>query len=776
MNSGAGKMDRNKLEILAPAGSMESLKAAVNAGADAVYMGGSRFGARAYAQNPDSDGLLAEIDYAHSYGVRFYLTVNTLLKERELEKELFPYMKLLYERGVDAVLVQDMGALLALREWFPGLPLHASTQMTLCGAGGLTLLQELGVQRAVLSRELSLEEIARIHEACDMELESFVHGALCYCYSGQCLFSSLLGGRSGNRGRCAQPCRLLYEAMDEEGKLRSRKGEQALLSPKDICAIDLIPQLAGVGVSSLKIEGRMKRPEYVAGVTHIYRKYADRYLERGVEGYRVAEEDRRELLLLFNRDGFSRGYYEQHNGRNMMALRDTGMSEREKQDYEKRIATLHEAYVEHERSIAIDGELRAREGEPLEFTLSCGDASVTVHGERVQRAQKQPMEATQLERQLRKTGGTAFQWKTLVIRTEGDIFVPVSALNSLRREGLAALRERMLAPYRRDAAGQRAETQPRQQTFQREPGLKHVYASPGTTERKESPMDGCRQIDQKTYAFQRACARPESEKMRLHISVESEAQLETVFTAAEKLKNAEIPLECIYVDETLAGQLSRIHAAGLKACILMPPVFREKTEERWEKSLARMRNMQPDGFVICSLEEYEFLRRTGWEGEILSEHRLYSFNSRSRRFWRELGISMQTNPFELNERELKEISAPDSIQLIYGRYPMMTTAGCLHRTLDACKGKSEQWTLRDRRGKRFPVKNVCRDCYNIIYNSQPLYLFDEMERARVLGCGACRIMLTTESEAETRRVLDAWLCREKWDGEFTRGHLKRGVE
>ncbi|MCD8096566.1 MAG: U32 family peptidase [Lachnospiraceae bacterium] len=616
-------MDRNKLEILAPAGSMESLKAAVNAGADAVYMGGSRFGARAYAQNPDLDGLLAAIDYAHSYGARFYLTVNTLLKERELEKELFPYMKPLYERGVDAVLVQDMGALLALREWFPGLPLHASTQMTLCGAGGLTLLQELGVQRAVLSRELSLEEIRKIHETCDMELECFVHGALCYCYSGQCLFSSLLGGRSGNRGRYAQPCRLLYEALDEEGKLRSRKGEQALLSPKDICAIDLIPRLAGVGVASLKIEGRMKRPEYVAGVTRIYRKYADRYLERGAEGYRVAEEDRRELLLLFNRDGFSRGYYEQHNGRNMMALRDTGMSEREKQDYEKRIAALHEAYVEHERSIAIDGELRAREGEPLELTLSCGDVSVTVHGELVQRAQRQPMEAAQLEKQLRKTGGTAFVWNLLKIRTEGNVFVPVSALNSLRREGLAALRERMLAKYRREMAGEpescaddcsqrtadsgetsldeksRGEKLQRQRD-QKESELKRACVHSGIAGERENSRDVCQQTAQE------ACARPESEKMRLHISIEEEQQLQTVLANAVKLKEAETPLECVYVDEAQEGQIPRIHAAGLRAYILMPPVFCERTEERWEKGFAQMRNLQPDGFVIYSLEEYEF--------------------------------------------------------------------------------------------------------------------------------------------------------------------------
>ncbi len=321
-------MREKKLEVLAPAGSFESLRAAVNAGADAVYMGGSRFGARAYAQNPEGENLLAAIDYAHLHGVRLYLTVNTLLKTRELEQELYDYLLPCYEHGLDAVLVQDMGVLKAVREWFPDLPVHASTQMTLNGVGGVKVLKELGAERAVLSRELSLNEIAVISRETGMELETFVHGALCYCYSGQCLFSSILGGRSGNRGRCAQPCRLAYSAVDEKGK--NLTGEQTLLSPKDICALDLIPEIAKAGVYSLKIEGRMKRPEYTAGVVRIYRKYVDQYLQYGEENYKVVEADRRELLLLFNRDGFSEGYYRQHNGKNMMALKNAEASEQEK--------------------------------------------------------------------------------------------------------------------------------------------------------------------------------------------------------------------------------------------------------------------------------------------------------------------------------------------------------------------------------------------------------------------------------------------------------------
>ena len=403
-------MEERGLELLAPAGSLESLKAAVQAGADAVYMGGTRFGARAYAENPGGEALLEAIDYAHLYGAKLYLTVNTLLKDAELEQELYEYLRPCYERGVDAVLVQDMGVLAAIREWFPDLPVHASTQMNLCGPGSVRLLEEAGVSRAVLARELSLAEIARIHQETGMELETFVHGALCYCYSGQCLFSSILGGRSGNRGRCAQPCRLSYDALDHGNPVSGKTGKP-LLSPKDICTLDLIPRIAEAGVYSLKIEGRMKRPEYAAGVVRIYRKYIDCYLKDGKEKYRVDEADRRELLLLFNRDGFSGGYYEQHNGKNMMALSDRPAKDAEKKAYEELIGRLRASYVETEKKIPVRGTLLAAEGTPLTLHVRGRGAEITVEGEMPQVPKTRPMEEEQICRQLMKTGpygGTAF--------------------------------------------------------------------------------------------------------------------------------------------------------------------------------------------------------------------------------------------------------------------------------------------------------------------------------------------------------------------------------
>lgn len=313
-------MEKPQVEVLAPASGLEAIQAAVYAGADAVYTGGSKFGARAYADNLEEEELLRAIDFVHLHDKRLYLTVNTLLKEQELMEQLIAYLKPFYRQGLDAVIVQDIGVFRVVKKYFPDLAVHISTQAVVTGENSAKLYEELGAQRIVTARELSLAEIRRIHETADIEIESFVHGALCYCYSGQCLFSSLAGGRSGNRGRCAQPCRLPYEFLDGQKKRLNRKKESYLLSPKDMCALDILPDIIEAGVYSLKIEGRMKRVEYTAGVTQIYRKYVDRYLQYGKERYEVEPEDRRRLMDLYNRGSFHDGYYKKHNGREMMSL------------------------------------------------------------------------------------------------------------------------------------------------------------------------------------------------------------------------------------------------------------------------------------------------------------------------------------------------------------------------------------------------------------------------------------------------------------------------
>ena len=305
-----GIKGRKKIEILAPAGSYESFKAAVAAGADAVYAGGPRFGARAFADNFTDEQLLEAIDYAHLHGRKFYLTVNTLLKDEEMEM-LHGYLEPLYRQGLDAVIVQDIGVLAFVRAHFPEMDIHASTQMTITNTEGALFLKEHGAVRVVPARELALEEVRDIAKRTGLELECFVHGALCYCYSGQCLLSSLIGGRSGNRGQCAQPCRLPYTV---NGK------KEYALSLKDICTLELIPEMVDAGIDSFKIEGRMKKPEYVALVTAMYRKYTDMYLQNGRKGFSVSARDIEMLMDIYNRGGFSQGYYKQHNGREMLSI------------------------------------------------------------------------------------------------------------------------------------------------------------------------------------------------------------------------------------------------------------------------------------------------------------------------------------------------------------------------------------------------------------------------------------------------------------------------
>ena len=310
---------QRKPEILAPAGSVESLRGAIAAGADAVYIGGSKFGARAYADNPEADTLLSAIDYVHSKDRRIYLTVNTLLKEQELTKELIPFLEKYYRAGVDAVIVQDVGVLHFLAAHFPELPVHLSTQMTLVGADSVKMFEGYPVTRLVPARELSFEELRTIRANTGLEMECFVHGALCYCYSGQCLLSSMIGGRSGNRSRCAQPCRMAYTVLED--RKRVADGLYAL-SPKDLCTLDMIPQLVTAGIDSFKIEGRMKRPEYTAGVTAAYRFMTDLYFEYGEEEFyqylkkhpQILSEQMDSVTDLYNRGGFTKEPYRNQGG------------------------------------------------------------------------------------------------------------------------------------------------------------------------------------------------------------------------------------------------------------------------------------------------------------------------------------------------------------------------------------------------------------------------------------------------------------------------------
>lgn len=421
------------IELLAPAGSYESLVAAVNAGADAVYMGGTKFGARAYAENPEEDRFIEGLKYAHRYGAKVYMTVNTLFKPREIS-QLADYIKPYYLAGVDAVLVQDFGALKVLRENYPELEIHASTQMTATNVYSAKFLKEKGLTRVVPARELSLAEIRRIKDEVGIEVETFVHGALCYCYSGQCLMSSLIGGRSGNRGRCAQPCRLEYSAS-----LDGYRDPFTLLSLKDLCSIDLLPRLAKAGIDSFKIEGRMKSPRYTAGVTEVWRKYIDLYEREGAEGYSVDPADKKMLSDLFDRGGFTEGYYFEHNGPDMMAWKER--RDRFGQNDEL-YAYLDDKYVNAVRKIRIKGAATIRQDRSIQLSaIAQGHKPCAVKADKPDKALKRALTEADIRKQLEKTGGTIFEWEELTIDTDGESFVPMGALNEMRRTVLEALQE-----------------------------------------------------------------------------------------------------------------------------------------------------------------------------------------------------------------------------------------------------------------------------------------------------------------------------------------------
>ena len=433
-----------KTELLAPAGSVESMKAAFCAGADAVYIGGQLFGARAYADNPDSENLLKAIRYAHLHGKKLYLTVNTLLKETELEERLADWLKPYYLEGLDAVIVQDLGVLRLIRERFPDLHIHASTQMTAAGALCAGQLASAGVSRLILPRELSLAEISAIHRESGIELEAFVHGALCYCYSGQCLFSSLAGGRSGNRGRCAQPCRMPYSLYDGKKRLAGER-EGYLLSPKDLNALELLPQILEAGVYSLKIEGRMKRPEYTAGVVSIYRSYLDRLLAHPEAPYRVSEADQKTLYALFHRKDFTQGYYLQHNGKEMITV--TAPDPRP--EAEEICRLFRERYLGKIQKEKGKGIVRIESGKPAIIEMSACGRSVTVTGDMVSEAKTKPLTEADIRKSMEKTGDAVFEWETLSVITDGQAFCPVSRLNELRRSAFEAMEAAICDAYRR---------------------------------------------------------------------------------------------------------------------------------------------------------------------------------------------------------------------------------------------------------------------------------------------------------------------------------------
>ena len=743
------------IELLAPAGSYAMMKAAFLAGADACYVGGEKFGARAYAPNLDTKEMLKAIDYAHLRDKKLYLTVNTLLKDSEVDKELCQYLAPLYERGLDAVIVQDLGVLRLIKATFPELPIHVSTQMTITGSASAKLLKETGISRIILPRELSLEEITDIasrvcNDGDNVELESFVHGALCYSYSGQCLFSSFLGGRSGNRGRCAGPCRLPFDLYENEKQINN-KDEQYLLSPKDMCAISLLPEIVAAGVTSLKIEGRMKRPEYTAGVVRIYRKYLD-ILASEKSDFKVDDNDYQELMELYNRDGFSKGYYQEQNGRSMMAFKNEKVNRIGKAIVSSRneqlITRLQNEYIKKDDKIKITGEAVLKVGERAKITVAYGKTKVTVLQDEVQEATKRPVSTERVKEQLNKSGDSPFYFDNLKVCADDNIFVGIQNLNELRRQALAKLEEELLKEFLRS-----------------DNVIDKVTIIKATKEVKKSDTkqgENCTLTAQASTLEQLKVLYEEPSISAIYASV-------SIFLKGDFADNVK-------------DYINQMKKLGKKAYLSLSYVLRENNDLTMFGYFNGFIKQGLAGFLVHNIEECARLFELNLGDKVILDYQVYTLNQAARGFWQEKDVLYDTISPELNYHEIKAQDNSNSEMVIYGYAQMMISAQCLAKNIKKCAKSFDKLELIDRYKKKFVVKCDCDFCYNIIYNSVALGLLSEYKQVLGLKARSLRLVFTNEDASETRTITKAFSdtyqsgIEPKLQRTFTKGHFKRGIE
>ena len=704
---------RNKdFELLAPAGNLEILKGVIESGADAVYVGGSMFGARAYANNFTEEELLEAIDFAHLRGVKVYLTVNTLIKNSEFSK-LYDYLLPYYKRGLDAVIVQDLGVVKAIHEYFPSMEIHTSTQMTVTGADGVRFLSQFGVTRVVMAREVSLAEMKRIHEETGMELEAFVHGALCYSYSGQCLFSSILGGRSGNRGRCAQPCRLPYTV---EGKK-----DEYILSLKDMCGIKALDKLHDAGVYSLKIEGRMKQLEYACGVVKYYRSYIDSMKP-------VTDADYDRIKALGNRCGFTDRYYFDHNGSDMVTyVKPNFVSNAAEPSPEK-------------RKLSIEGELVLREGEPGSLTVKRGDVTYKASIEPVSAALKAPLDKQAAIDRINKTGDTDFEFSHIKAQIGENVFVPNGALNKLRRDAISGLCDKLLKKYYRNDA--------------RYADMSRLTALPEHVVKSDAAHD------EAINDYTTIC------------SCMTRTQLDTL-----------ISYDCFdvfYLDfdmydrntliQQFADDVKCLTKRNKKVYLMLPTIFRADSSDYFVSIAKELDKVSFEGFVVKNYEELYLTENLFTGKKVILDHNMYTFNDVSKSAFFEHGVNGDTVPLELNSREIMHRNNIGSQMIVYGYYPLMTTANCVHKNTKGCDKKQKLIYLKDRYNKSFAVCNNCKECYNTIYNSLPTMLTKNISKLKEAGIRSFRYSFTIETPKQIKAVMDDKVA------EYTNGHYKRGVE
>ena len=849
-----------RVELLAPAGSRDAFVGAVSAGADAVYLGGEQFGARAYADNFTTEEIVRALGEAHVLGRKIYLTANVLTREDEMP-DLVRFVRELYEAGLDGVIVQDTGVLAALQEACPGLPLHASTQMSVTSVEAVEYLRRLGVSRVVPARELSLEEIGTLRRedaaylaqagtegGRPIEIEAFIHGAMCYSYSGRCLMSSFLGGRSGNRGRCAGTCRLPCRILDDQGDPvgpDARKKEVWPLSMKDMCVLSILPELIDAGIHSFKIEGRMKKPVYAAGVTAVYRKYIDRcydWMEAGrPTPWTVEEEDLERLRRLYIRTELGTGYYHTRNGRSLVTIGKPGYAGTDAALEEE----IRKLYLGSLPKRPVTGRARFRIGEPAILEVSAlpagmpasedpakvpdharaaenaakvpdharaaenaaevpdharvaektakvpagGRAEVRVTGAIVQEASGRPLDPGELNRRLQKTGDSLFTFEDLEIEADDNIFLPVSDVNRLRREAMSALAD--LCAGRRSASADKGPVSAENLT----PAGRGPSPVTDLTPADRGPVPVA---DPAPPALRSAdsCPAPgdfsEQKKEKKGTGMAGQELWALVSTPGQMEAAAAAGCSCILIDGDFGPEkaqktrpsgthngnksvVKRTEDSGAKKiryiCAL-PPVFRVDNRESAAACIRSAWERGFSGILVRTLEELELVRKLGYDGEIIADSSLYSWNGRSLaalagrcdRIVASLELSMAGirdavrasslyGDGDSGQKRADGTAMRQMILPVYGRVPMMESAGCVRKTENRCTKKDGFWFLADRMGKKLPVRCRCGTCSNTIYNAVPLSLHQYADSPLFREVPVLLCMFTTEDPVRTGQIL-----------------------
>lgn len=700
------------VELLSPAGNPESFRAAIDSGADAVYMGLQSFGARAGADNFNTEDYCSCLDYAHLYDKKIYLTLNTLIKQSEIS-EAVDCIRPLYEAGLDGIIVQDIGLASLISKIYPHLHIHASTQMNVVNSYGANYLKELGITRIVPGRECSLQEIIDIKNNSGLEVESFIHGAMCYSYSGQCLFSAYLGGRSGNRGRCAGTCRLPYN-----------NGTYPL-SLKDMCTIEHIGELVDAGIDSFKIEGRLKSPLYVAGVTSIYRKYIDRHIQG--EDTRVSKSDMNDLASLYLRSEKCTGYYYQHNNADMVSLHNPAYN-----NDAKKLSSLEIKYLNPDNHKKLEVYMRASFDVGKNCSLYCKykDTEVSVQGPVIEAGIARSATYSEVEKNLSKLGETEFTLGQLDIELGDNCFIPVSVLNSLRRSGIETLKESILKNSRRDD--------------------------------RVGQIQKC-DIQGKIETADRG----------IIVSVRSIEQLSVALTFS--LQAIIIPGELLI--QGLVDSESIDCNTDTKIIIALPRIFRQRSDEFFKDLSKIIKSSKIKGVLAKNIEELQWLKIIDYQGEIWADYSLYSYNRYS------LGqflkcCSRICAPLELTLRQMQDLEFSDLIVNVYGHAPLMVSANCIVRTLEKCNNEriGNKRILRDRMGKGHIVLTNCVHCYNEILNAVPSSLHNNIDKLKKSNIYNYRIDLTVEDAKVSQRIINSYVNGgDLGISETTTGLFNKGV-